>query len=171
MDFMEWKLDECWWASLDKNESLKLAFTLSKKTLVLWDNFDFSDELNEKLNAVRFLPGMALQEIGNSIGNNKIESFDNERLTNLFTLFVTPVLQIRDGNLKLPYEVKLAFLSVFNILKGILSARNNSQAQNCFSVAITRSLDAIKISNILTAEEISQLTQKYFLLSGRNKGY
>ncbi|HET7118236.1 MAG TPA: hypothetical protein VFI29_17190, partial [Hanamia sp.] len=117
---------------------------------------------------IKSLPGIALKEIDTLI-KNKNGSFDIERLTKLFTLFVTPVLQIRDGNLKLPYVVKSTFLSVFNILKGILSSNNKSQALDSFTLSISRSLDAIKISNILTSDEISKLTQKYFLLSEKNK--
>ncbi|HUZ58581.1 MAG TPA: hypothetical protein VMU83_07355 [Hanamia sp.] len=160
--------DKCWWTALDKNQSLDLAFTLSKKALVLWDNFNFQDEIKDKLNAIKALPGIALKEIDDVI-DKRNESFDEERLTNIFTLFVTPVLQIRDGNLKLPYVVKSTFLSVFNILKGILSSNDKSNALDCFSLSISRSLDAITISNILTSEEISKLTQKYFLLSGKNE--
>lgn len=165
---MEVNIDDCWWTALDKNDSLELAFTLSKKALVLWNNFNFTGELKDKLNAIKPLPAAALKEIDILI-RNKNEGFDKKKLTNLFTLFVTPVLQIRDGELNLPYVVKSSFLSVFNILKGILSSRNKSQALNWYSLSISRALDAIKISNILTSDEISKLTQKYFLLSVKNK--
>lgn len=162
---MEDSLGECWWATLDKNESLELAFILSRKVLILWDKFDSPDiDLRNKLKAIKSLPNMALKEIDAYI-KNKNENFDIKRLNKLFTLFVTPVLQIRDGNLKLPYVVKSTFLSVFNILKGILSSKDKSQILASFTLSISRSLDAIKFSNILTPDEVSVLTRKYFLLS------
>ena len=161
------KTDEKWWISRGKKDILELAFILSKNALVLWDNYNFSDKSEVRLNLIKSLPGDALQEIAEGINNVKNE-FNKDKINKLFTLFVTPVLQIRDGELKLPYIVKSAFLSVFDILKGILSMRNKSQALQCFSSSITRSLDAIKISHIMTSNELSLLTKKYLLLSDIN---
>lgn len=160
------KTDEKWWISRGKKDILELAFILSKNALVLWDDYN-SNKSEVKLNLIKSLPGDALQEIAEGINNTKNE-FNRDNINKLFTLFVTPVLQIRDGELKLPYVVKSAFLSVFDILKGILSIRNKSQALQCFSSSITRSLDAIKISDIMTNNELSLLTKKYLLLSDIN---
>jgi|GEM_PF-1679181 len=162
---MELKTEPCWWSSLGKKELLELAYILSKNAIVLWDSYNIPEEFKDKLKEVKSLPGIALQEIAVGL-NNKNENLNKDRINELYTLFVTPVLQIRDSNLKLPYVIKSAFLSVFDILKGMQFAWNPSQAMQCFSSSITRSLDAIKISNIMTNDEISLLTQKYKLLNG-----
>ena len=159
---MEMRIDEKWWITLSKKDLLELAFILSKHSLVLWDNYKFPEGSEEKLNLLKPLPGKALLEIANGIGKNE---FDKDSINKLFTLFVTPILQIRDGNLKFPYVVKSAFLSVFDILRGIMMTKNKSQYLQSFSSSITRSLDAIKISNLMSINEIDLLTRKYFLLS------
>lgn len=164
--FMEVDMDTCWWASLGKRDLLELAFILSKNALVVWENHHFPDKLKDNFNSIKSLPGKALHEIEYAIDKNN-EAINEDSLNDLFTLFVTPVIQFQDGDLHLPYEVKSAFLSVFDILKGMLSTRNEFVGQQCFSSSITRSLDAIKISNVLTYKEISMLTQKYLLLSGK----
>lgn len=162
---MEVKIDACWWESLGKKDLLELAYILSKNAIVLWDNYKFPDEFKDKLKAIKSLPNTALQEIAVDV-NNKNENFNKDRIKDIFTFFVTPVLQIRDGNLKLPYVVKSAFLSVFDILKGMQYTWDQSQAMECFSSSITRSLDALSISNIMTNDEIDTLKQKYLLLGG-----
>ncbi len=162
--FMEVNLDVCWWATLDSKDILELAHVLSKNAIVVWDNYNFPEEVESKLHSVKSLPFKSLDAISEVI--DKKNSFEQNNILNeFFTSFVTPVIQFQDGYLKLPYEVKSAFLSVFDILKGMLSVRNKFVAVQCFSSSITRSLDAIKISNILTHKELSMLTQKYLLLS------
>ncbi|MEO6837293.1 MAG: hypothetical protein ABI261_02670 [Ginsengibacter sp.] len=161
---MEIRTDEKWWDTLSKKDLLELAFILSKRALVLWDNYNFPEGSEEKLNLIKRLPGDALQEISMGIGKNE---FNKDNINKLFTLFVTPILQIRDGNLKLPYVVKSTFQSVFDILRGIMMTKNKSQYLQSFSSSITRSLDAIKISNLMTINEIDLLTRKYLLLSDR----
>ncbi|HEY5462480.1 MAG TPA: hypothetical protein VIJ95_04425 [Hanamia sp.] len=163
--FMELKMETCWWASLGKKDLLELAYILSKNAIVLWDSYNFPEEFKDKLKEVKSLPDVALLEIAVGL-NNKNENLNKDRINELYTLFVTPVLQIRDRNLKLPYVVKSAFLSVFQILKGMQFDWDQSQAMQCFSSSVTRSLDAIKISNIMTLDEISVLAQKYILLNG-----
>lgn len=162
--FMEVNLDTCWWATLNSDDTLKLAHLLSKNAIAVWDNYHFPVELESKLESVKSLPFKSLNAIHKVIDNRVNIDHDNV-LNEFFTSFVTPVIQFQDGHLHLPYEVKSAFLSVFDILKGILSVRNKFVAVQCFSSSITRSLDAIKISNILTHKELSMLTQKYLLLS------
>lgn len=156
--------EEKWWVTLSKRDMLELAFILSKHAVALWDNYAFQERSEEKLNLIKSLPGDALKEIAKEIDKNE---FDKEHINKFFTLFVTPVLQIRDGNLKLPYMIKSAFLSVFDILRGIMIAKNKSQYLQSFSSSITRSLDAIKISNLLTNNEIEMLKRKYLLPSGK----
>lgn len=162
---MEVKTDSCWWESLGKKDLLELAFILAKNAIVLWDNYKFPDDFKDKFKVIRSLPGMALQEIALDL-TNKNEDFNNDRIKDIFTFFVTPVLQIRDGNLKLPYVVKSAFLAVFDILKGMQYTLNQSQAKQYFSLSVTRSLDAINISNLMTNEEIDTLKKKYLLPGG-----
>ena len=161
---MDIRTEQKWWDALSKKDLLELAFILSRRALVLWDNYNFPEGSEEKLNLIKPLPGKALQEIANGIDKNE---FNKDNINKLFTLFVTPILQIRDGNLKLPYIVKSAFLSVFDILKGIMITKNKYQYLQSFSSSITRSLDAIKISNIMTNNEINDLTKKYLLLSDK----
>ena len=158
------RTDEKWWVTLSKKDLLELAFILSKRALVLWDNYNFPEGSEERLNLIKPLPGNALLEIARGIDKNE---FNKDNINKLFTLFVTPILQIRDGNLKLPYVVKSAFQSVFDILRGIMITKNKAQYLQFFSSSITRSLDAIKISNLLSNDEIEMLTRKYLLLSDR----
>jgi hypothetical protein len=163
---MEAKIESCWWKSLGKKDLLELAYILSKNAKVLWDNYHFPDEYKEKLNAIKLLPDIALEEIAYDL-ENKPDDFNKDRIKDIFTFFVTPVLQIRDGNLKLPFVVKSAFLSVFDILKGMQYNLNQSQAMQCFSSSISRSLDALNISNMMTNKEIDTLLQKFFSLAGK----
>ncbi|MEO9020770.1 MAG: hypothetical protein ABI237_12565 [Ginsengibacter sp.] len=162
--FIEINTDACWWASLSSEHILELAFLLSQNALPVWEKYDFFGKIENQLHSVRLLPARALKGIGDIL-IRKRESADDKHLNNFFTSFVTPVIQFRDGDLNLPYEVKSAFLSVFDILKGMLSVRNPFLAVRCFSSSITRSMDAIVISNLLTNKEISMLTQKYLLLT------
>jgi hypothetical protein len=164
--FMEVRMDICWWASLGLREIQELALILSRNALPVWDSYDFPQELKNRLNSIKHLPVNALHAISN-VMSKKSGMLAENLLTEFFTSFVTPVIQFQDGELKLPYEVKSAFLSVFDILKGMLSVRNKYVALQCFSSSITRSMDAIKISNLLTQKEISMLTQKYLLLSNK----
>lgn len=158
------RTEEKWWITLSKKDMLDLAYVLSKHALVLWDNYNFPEGSEEKLNLIKPLPGNALLEIAGGIDKN---DFNKDNINKLFTLFVTPILQIRDGNLKLPYVVKSAFQSVFDILRGIMMTKNKTQYLQSFSSSITRSLDAIRISNLLSNNEIETLTRKYLLLGDR----
>ena len=164
--FIEVNMDVCWWASLETDTILELAYILSEKAIIVWNNYIFQGELADKLNSLKSLPANALHAIGNAI-NEKEERMNDLHLNKFFRSFVTPVIQFQDGDLNIPYEVKSAFLSVFYILKGMLSVRNPFIATHCFSSSITRSFDAIKISNVFTNKEISMLTQKYLLLSAK----
>jgi hypothetical protein len=155
--------EDLWWLSLKKKDLLELAFTLSQKALPLWNGFNFPGNFKDK---IKSLPQFALAEIAVSM----VKKSDNEsHLNDYYTSFITPVVQIQDGDLKFPYEVKLAFLSVFDILKGMLSTRNKYAAIEAFSSSITRSLDAIKISNILTTNEVAKLTDEFVFLSMKSK--
>lgn len=155
--------EDLWWLSLKKNDLLELAFILSQKVLPLWNNFNFPTNFKEK---IKSLPQFALAEIAVSM----VKKCDNEsHLNNYYTSFITPVIQFQDGDLKFPYEVKLAFLSVFDILKGMLSMRNKFAAIDSYSSSITRSLDAINISNILTTNEVTKITDEFVFLSMKCK--
>ncbi|MDE3184219.1 MAG: hypothetical protein KGM16_12450 [Bacteroidota bacterium] len=147
-----------WWKELTKKDMLEMAFVLSKKALPAWNNFHLYSELKHEL---KTLPENALQDIEAMLKGKS----DEQKLNEHFTSFVTPVINIQDGYLKFPYEVKLAFLSVFHILHGMLSTSNMVVAKEAFSSSISRSIDAIKIAGILTADEISLMIQKYYLLS------
>lgn len=147
-----------WWKELTKKDMLEMALVLSKKALPAWNNFNLYSKLNHEL---KVLPANALEDM-DAMFNGKL---DERKLNEHFSTFITPVIHIQDGYLKFPYEVKLAFLSVFHLLKGILSESNKLAAREEFSSSISRSIDAIQISNLMGPEEITELTYKYFLLS------
>ena len=147
-----------WWKTLKKRDMLEMAFVLSQKALPAWNDFHLRSEINQEL---KTLPANALQDIEAMLKGK----MDEQKLNEHFTSFITPVIHIQDGYLKFPYEVRLAFLSVFHILHGMLSTNNMVAAKEAFSASIKRSVDAIKIAGILTADEISLLTHKYYLLS------
>lgn len=146
-----------WWKSLNEKDMLEMALVLSKKALPAWNNFHLHSQSKHELKS---LPANALQDIEAILKGEP----GNQKLNEHFTSFITPVIHIQDGYLKFPYEVKLAFLSVFHILHGMLSTTNMVAAQEAFCTAINKAIDAIKIAGILTAEEISVLTQKYYRL-------
>jgi hypothetical protein len=148
-----------WWKSLQVNDMLEMAFMLSQKALPAWNNFNLYGELKKDL---KHLPEKTLKEIEAIL---KMGVSFEHKLNEHFLSFVTPVIQIQDGDLKLPFEVKQSFLSVFHILKGMLSPRNDVAAIEAFSSSIKRSIDAIKIANILNSDEITALTNKYYQLS------
>ena len=144
-----------WHKSLNKKDLLELAFILAQKALPAWNNFH-----TETTCEIKTLPENALKEIEVVFsGNSNVHTLNKH-----YTAFITPVIHIRDGRINYPYEVKQAFLSVFHILHGILSS-NVFTAKEALSSAITRAIDAIKIAGILTAEEVSLITHKYYLLS------
>lgn len=146
-----------WWKGLKEKDLFELSFLLAQKALPAWNNFNHCSEIEKEL---RSLPGNALNEI-----EARLKGFQNShKLNEHFNSFITPVIHIRDGYLKYPHEVKLAFLSVFHILNGLISTDVVS-AKQAFSFSVTKAIDAIRIAGILTAEEISLLTQKYYLLS------
>lgn len=148
-----------WWKSLQAGDMLEMAFILSKKALPVWDNFNLFDEIKLELKS---LPEKTLKEIETvlELGN----TFEH-KLNEHFSSFITPVIQMKDGNLKLPFEVKQSFLSVFHILKGILATKNEVAVKDDFSSSIKMSIDAIKIAKILSRDEIFLLTNKYYQLS------
>ena len=146
-----------WWKSLKKKEMLEMATVLAKHALPAWNDFHFHCESKYEL---KELPGKALKEIESSLKGNL-----EHNLCEHFNSFITPVIHIRDGYLKYPYEVRLAFLSVFHILHGMISTNNLVVAKEAFSSSISKSIDAIKIAGILTAEEISLITAKYYLMT------
>ena len=147
-----------WCKSLKKNDMLEMAFHLSKHALPAWNNYHSNAEIKYELDS---LPEQALQDIERMIKGKR----DEKTLNKHFTTFITPVIHIQDGHLKFPYEVKLAFLSVFHILHGMLSTSNRTAAREAFSSAIIKAVDAIKIAGILTAAEIAVLVEKYYFLS------
>ena len=146
-----------WWKSLKKKEMLEMATVLAKHALPAWNDFHFHSESKYEL---KELPGNALKGIESVLkGDLKHDLCEH------YNSFITPVIHIRDGYLKFPYEVRLAFLSVFHILHGMVSANNIVSAKEAFSSSISKSIDAIKIAGILTAEEISLITNKYYQIS------
>lgn len=150
-------LEVLWWKKLNEKDLLELSFLLSQKALAAWNNFDHCDKIKQEL---RSLPENSLKEI-----EVMLKGFHNtHKLNEHFNSFVTPVINIRDGYLKYPHEVKLAFLSVFHILHGLVSTDIVS-AKQAFISSVTKAIDAIRIAGILTSEEISLLTHKYYLLS------
>jgi hypothetical protein len=146
-----------WWKSLKKKDMLELATVLANHALPAWNNFPLHSKAKHELKS---LPEKALKEIESALNGNL-----EHNLYEHFNSFITPVIHIRDGYLKYPYEVRLAFLSVFHILHGMVSANNIIAAKEAFSSSISKSIDAIKIAGILTAEEIGLITQKYYHLS------
>lgn len=146
-----------WWKSLKKKDMVEMAALLARHALPAWNSFH--SDSNSKHELIT-LPEKALKEI-ESVLNGNLE----HKLHEHFTSFITPVIHIRDGYLKYPYEVRLAFLSVFHILEGMISTENVVAAKEALCSSIRKSIDAIKIGGILTAEEISLLTHRYYLLS------
>ena len=157
--FMTAGSESSWWKSLQKDDMLEMAFILSKNALPAWSNFELFDELKKDL---EHLPEKTLKEIETVLELGY--SFEH-KLNEHFASFITPVIQIQDGHLKLPFEVKQSFLSVFHILKGMLSTKNEAAVIEAFSSSIKKSIDAIKIAKILTTDEIFLLTNKYYQLS------
>lgn len=157
--FMAASSEGSWWKSLQPDDMLEMAFILSKTALPAWNNFAFFDELKKDL---KNLPEKALKEIETVLQSGN--SFEH-KLNEHFLSFITPVIQIKDGHLKLPFEVKQSFLSVFQLLKGMLSPKNEAAFTECFSSSIKKSIDAIKLAKILTGDEIFLLTNKYYQLS------
>lgn len=154
---MTQRTEVLWWKELKEKDLLELSFLLAQKALPAWSNYDHYDENKHD---IRYLPENALNEI-----EAMLKGFQNShKLNEHFNSFITPVIHIRDGYLKYPHEVKLAFLSVFHILHGLISTDVVS-AKQAFSSSISKAIDAIKIAGILTSEEIYLLTHKYYLLS------
>jgi hypothetical protein len=146
-----------WWKMLKEEDLLEMSFILAQNALPAWKNFNHSAITKLELES---LPEKALKEI-----EAMVKGFGNSpKLNEHFNSFVPPVVNIRDGCLNYPYEVKLAFLSVFHILKGIIS-KDVKSARQAFVSSISKAMDAIKIAGILTSEEVSSLIYKYFLLS------
>ncbi len=148
-----------WWKSLKKKDMLEMATVLANHALPAWKNFHSNSGAKHDLIT---LPEKALKEIEVVLNGNPAH-----KLHDHFTSFITPVIHIRDGYLKYPYEVRLAFLSVFHILHGIISTDNIVSAKEALSSSIHKSIDAIKIAGILSAEEIALITSKYYLLSSK----
>ena len=146
-----------WWKSLKKKDMLEMATVLANHALPAWNNFHLHSKAKHEL---KILPEKALKEIESAIKGNL-----EHNLCEHFNSFITPVIHIQDGYLKYPYEVRLAFLSVFHILHGMVSTNNIVAAKEAFSSSISKSIDAIKIAGILTAEEIALITHKYYRLS------
>ncbi|HEY5393500.1 MAG TPA: hypothetical protein VIJ57_15355 [Hanamia sp.] len=156
--------DVGWWSLLVKKDQLEMAILLCKNALPVWQNYDFPSSIS---NEVKSLPPKALIIIEALDITNKNPEID-EAVKNYFTAFVTPFIQIQDGDLDFPYAVKSSFLSVFYMLKGLLSKKNSAAVEN-FSTSISKSLDAIYISKMMTIHETEALIEKYFLLSLKQK--
>jgi len=154
---MKVKSEASWWVALKKRDMLEMALVLSKHALPAWSNYNFPVNVKAK---VRSLPKNALSEIESFL----LQKDDNDHhLNHIYTAFITPVVQLQDADLIFPYEVRSAFLSVFQLVRGIIS-KNNFISRQSFSTSISRSLDAIRIGNIMTDHELSELTSKYLLL-------
>ena len=156
--------DVGWWSLLVKKDQLEMAILLCKNALPVWKNYDFPPSIS---NNIKSLPSKALITVEALNTTNKNPEID-ESVKNYFTAFVTPFIQIQDGDLDFPYEVKSSFLSVFYMLKGLLSKKNSAAVEN-FSTSISKSLDAIYISKMMTIHETEALIEKYFLLSLQQK--
>lgn len=145
-----------WHKTLKKKELLEMATILANHALQAWNDFHLNSSAKQELKS---LPEKALKEIESASKGH------HHDLKEHFTSFITPVIHIQDGYLKFPYEVRLAFFSVFHILHGMVSTNNVAAAKEAFSASISKSIDAIKIAGILTAEELGLITNKYYLLS------
>ena len=145
-----------WYKLLNKKDILELATTLSRHAIRAWNDFHLNSFSHHEL---KTLPERALREIESSLNGSS-----THKIREYFTSFIPPVVHIRDGYLKYPYEVRLAFLSVFQILNGMVST-NATAAKEAFCSSIKKSIDAIKIAGILTTEEIELITNKYYQLS------
>ena len=163
-ELMNLNSDMGWWLQLAKKDLLEMAILLCKNALPVWKSYPFPPSISQE---VKSLPLKALITIGALDITNKNPEIE-EAIKNYFTSFVTPFIQIQDGDLDFPYAVKSSFLSVFYILKGLLSKKNSSAVEN-FSTSISKSLDAIYISKMMTIHETEALIEKYFLLSLKQK--
>ena len=163
---MTQRTEVLWWKELKEKDLLELSFLLAQKALPAWSSYHHFEEMKHEL---IHLPENALKEI-----EDVIKGFQNShKLNEHFNSFITPVIHIRDGHLKYPHEVKLAFLSVFHILHG-LNSTDVVSAKQAFCSSVSKAIDAIKIAGILTSEEIFLLTHKYYLLSmesGNSSGF
>lgn len=157
-------LNTGWWSFLAKKDMLALAILLSKNALPVWDNYQFACVTVEGLKP---LPAQALIVIEKVKPEQKNKEIENA-IKKYFTLFISPFIQLQDGDLELPYEVKSSFLSVFYILKGLLSTRNKAITES-FSTSVSKSLDAIYISKKMTNQQIETLLQKFIHLSKKNQ--
>ena len=161
---MNLNTDIGWWAQLGKKDLLEMAILLCKNAMPVWTNYAFPASMDSSLKS---LPTKALITIeALSTSNKNIET--DEGIKNYFTSFVTPFIQIQDRDLDFPYAVKTSFLSVFYILKGLLSKKNSAAIEN-FSTSVSKSLDAIYISKMMTISETEALIEKYFLLAQKYK--
>ncbi|MEO8854489.1 MAG: hypothetical protein ABI359_11970, partial [Ginsengibacter sp.] len=163
-NYMNLNSDVGWWSLLAKKDQLEMAILLCKNAMPVWKNYDFPSSTGNSLKGLPIKALITIEALNTPDKNIEAE----EAIKIYFTAFVTPFIQIQDGGLDFPYAVKSSFLSVFYILKGLLSKKNSTALED-YSTSISKSLDAIYISKMMTISETEALIEKYFLLSLNQK--
>ena len=99
-----------------------MAILLCKNAMPVWKNYDFPASTGNSLKGLPLKALITIEALNTPDKNIEAE----EAIKNYFTAFVTPFIQIQDGGLDFPYAVKSSFLSVFYILKGLVSKKNST---------------------------------------------
>ncbi len=157
-----------WWTGIHHDAQLQLAIELAEKALPVWEQYAAKGILIYKENANESGYHVNKDLLCNSLTYLKsnftllitpgkmvltgLKKYQNE--------FIGPVMALADGYWKLPYVVKKVFYAVYEILNGILDY-DEREVNFDFSHAITDSLDAIDIADLLTKKQVREILEPY----------
>ena len=159
--------EEIWWNLLDTTDQLDLALSLTQKALPIWEKYTQANQTvyrNSSSGPFIKINKQLLQTSIEEIMASSLIHFpnkDNKKIKKCYDDFIGPLIAMQDGNWPATYPVKKVFLSVYNILKGILEQDNIPALKSLLAVSINQSLDCLDISKLYSREEIESFLEGY----------
>lgn len=146
--------DDLWWQKLDNLQKTKLACHLAETAIPVWEKYAGTEPISYGAVALTIVETHLLPETLNEINNY---SHDIQRINHRYKIFLSHVIDLKDGIWVCPHPVKKIVLSVYYILLSIVG-QQSSAAQDRFLVeSINAALECLELSHLYSREEIHRM--------------
>ena len=150
--------------SLPKDKQLVIAIQFVKLALPIWTNYADKNTLIYRDTVVGMMHTVDKQILQKSIESietfldiNKIKVLDNEsKLIELSKQFDDPIVALQDSDWELPYEVRVIFYAVYNLIHFALGKEKTIFNESTICVSINQAVDALETSKIMTFDELNK---------------
>ena len=143
---------------LPSEKRFKLAITLSKLTLKIWDKYSSTNELTYTDSVVGMNHIVDKDILKNTIFEiEKMTNANTNKIAKLKEDFSDPIVSLQDDDWELPYEVLHAFYSVNNLLDAFIGNEKTVFGESTIYVSINQAIDALETSKIISIDEIKTI--------------